>query len=201
MAITSNCALLLAGQDSACEAPARKFWQQAVVINKQDIDPSSVEVTRTDFDSETPTCAYNVQFSLKDGKTGFSFIGPETGTSFFGSFDKSLSDLGHVQYIHNSSMLVVGNTESAMCILDSLSKGLFVVAFQYTDGTVVIYGLENGLTAQDFTYDPQAGGGGQAIVLSSLENAPERYLPLIYKSEIPGNETADFDSAFANNGS
>lgn len=201
MAILSNCASLLAGQNSACEAPARKFWQQAVVINKQDIDPSSVVITKTDFDSETPTCAYNVQFSLKDGETGFSFIGPETGTSFFGSFDKSLSDLGHVQYIHNASMLVVGNNEQAMCTLDTLSKGLFVVAYQYTDGTVVIYGLENGLTAQDFTYDPQAGGGGQAIVLSSLESAPERNLPLIYKSEFPGNETADFDSAFANNGS
>lgn len=201
MAITSNCALLLAGQDSACEAPARKFWQQAVIINKADIDPESVTITLTDFDSENPVCAYNVKFSLKDGKTGLSFIGPESGASFFGSFDKALSDLGHTQYTHNASVLVVGNTESAMCILDSLSKGLFIVAFQYTDGTVVIYGLENGLTAQDFTYDPQAGGGGQAIVLSSLENAPERYLPLIYKSEIPGNETADFDSAFANNGS
>lgn len=201
MALASNCALLLTGQDSACKQPARKYYQQAVAINKSDIDPDSITVTKTDFDSENPTCAYNVQFSLKDGKTGHFFIGPEAGSSFFGSFDKANSDLGHTQYTHNASVLVVGSDEEAMCIIDSLSKGLFVVAFQFTDGTVVIYGLENGLTAQDFTYDPQAGGGGQAIVLSSLENAPENNLPLVYKSAIPGNETADFDSAFANTGS
>ena len=201
MALIPNCARLLTGQNSACKPIARKYYQQAVVINKGDIDPSSVIITKTDYDTENPTCAYNVQFSLKTGESGHFFIGPETGTSFFGSFDKSLSDLGHTQYIHNGSMLVVGSDEEAMCALDSLSKGLFVVAYQFTDGTVVIYGLENGLTAQDFTYDPQAGGGGQAIVLSSLESSPEGGLPLIYKSAVPGNEAADFDSAFANTGS
>lgn len=198
MAKQSNCAILLQGQDAGCVPLVRKFYQQAVIINKTDIDPDSIVITKTDFESETPTCAYNVQFTLKDGKEGKFFIGPEAGSSFFGSFDKSTSDLGHTQYIHNGSVLVAGSNEEAMCIIDALSKGLYVIAYQFTDGTVVIYGLENGLTAQDFTYDPQGGGGGQAIVLSSLENSPENNLPLIYKSAVVGGETADFDAGFAN---
>lgn len=196
MAVASICGTLKNGQDASCIAPARRFYQQAVIINKSHIDPESVVLSVPT--AEAPDCLYNVQFSLKEGKTGLRFTGPESGSSYKGYFDKSLSDLGFVQYIHNAQILVVGSTEEAKCILDSLSKGKYVVAYQFTDGTVEIYGFENGLTTGDFTYDVQEGGGGTAIVLSSLETAPENYVPLVYKSLIPGGETADFDSNFDN---
>lgn len=196
MAVASICGTLKNGQDASCVAPARRFYQQVVVINKADIDPESVVLSVPT--AEAPDCLYNVQFSLKEGKTGLRFTGPESGSSYKGYFDKSLSDLGFVQYIHNAQILVVGSTEEAKCILDSLSKGKYVLAYQFTDGTVEIYGFENGLTTGDFTYDVQEGGGGTAIVLSSLETAPENYVPLVYKSLIPGGETADFDSNFDN---
>lgn len=198
MARTSLCAKLMTGQDTVCVPPKRRYFQQAVIINKDDIDPESVVITTTDYDSETPTCAYNVSFELKEGATGYFFQGPETGSNFFGTFDKSQSDLGFTQYTHNASILIVGATEQAKCILDSLSKGLFVVALQFTDGTVEIYGMQNGLVAADYTYDVQGGGGGTAIVLSSPETAPEFYVPLIYVSQTPGQESEDFDSAFSN---
>jgi len=199
MAITSICAQLLAGQNSVCEPLKRRYYQQVVLINKSDID--TFTITKTDYDSPTPTCAYTVSFELKPDKTGFMFLGPENGSNFFGSFDKTTSDLGFSQYNHNASMLIVGATEDAKCILDSLDKGSFVAAYQFTDGTVEIYGMENGLATGDYTYDIQSGGGGSLIVLSSLEVAPENTLPLVYVSSVPGQESEDFDDAFANSGS
>ena len=196
MAVASICGTLKNGQDASCIAPARRFYQQVVLINKADIDPESVVLSVPT--AEDPDCAYNVQFSLKDGKTGFRFTGPESGSSYKGYFDKTLSDLGFPQYKHNAQLLIVGSTEEAKCILDSLSKGKYVVVYQFTDGTVEVYGFENGLTTGDFTYDVQEGGGGTAIVLSSLDIAPENYVPLVYQSTPPGSENADFDSNFDN---
>jgi len=194
MAITSVCGSLLNGQDASCIAPVRRYYQQAVLINKADIETYTINKPT----AEDPDCKYNVEFSLKTGKTGYRFTGSESGSSYKGYFDKSVSDLGFVQYKHNAQILVVGSDEESKCILDSLSKGRLVVAYQFTDGTVEIYGIELGLTTGDFTYDVQEGGGGTAIVLSSLDIAPENLVPLVYKSAVDGGESADFDANFAN---
>jgi len=194
MAITSICAILKNGQDAACIAPVRRFYQQAVLINKTDIDPTTVVLSIPTDEA----CDYNVQFSLKEGKTGLRFTGSESGSTYKGYFDKSVSDLGYVQYKHNAQILVVGSTEEAKCILDSIGKGKFVAVYQFTDGSVEVYGWENGLSAGDFTYDVQEGGGGTAIVLSSMDIAPENYVPLVYKSMTLNGETADFDANFDN---
>ena len=79
-------------------------------------------------------------------------------------------------------------------LLDKLDRGSFVVACQAKDGTVEIYGLENGLTNADYTYDIQGGNGGSALVLQSMENSQEGVLPYTYKSL---DASADFDSLFA----
>jgi len=194
MAILSLCAKLFNGLDVSCDAPQRKFFQQACIINKDDIE--AVVITLPDYD--TPTCDYKVAFTLKVGTTGYKFIGPEKGSSFKGFVSKSTSDLGYSQYNHQAQILVTGVNKEAKCILDSLDKGSFVVALQLKDGTVEIYGLNNGLTTGDYDYDIQEGGGGTAIILSSLEDAPEGYLPLIYEAQVPGQETADFDTCFSN---
>lgn len=193
MAVTSICAKLFNSYDGSCIAPARKYYQQAVLINKTDIDTTTVTLP----DPETETCDYKATFALKAGKTGYRIIGAEAGSSFYGAFDKSRSDLGYPQYIHNVGILVTGITEEAKCILDSLDKGSFVVALQLKDGTVEIYGLTNGLTTGDYSYNIQEGGGGTQIILSSLEDAPEGNLPLVYESAVPGQENEDFDDAFA----
>lgn len=191
MAVTNTCAKLVNGYDTGCNPPVRKYYQQAVLINKTDIETFSISVP----DGET--CNYSVSFTLKAGTTGYRISGPEAGSSFFASFDKSRSDLAFPQYIHNASVLLAGVSEEVSCILDSLDKGQFVAVYQLTDGTVQVLGIESGLTTGDYTYDVQGGGGGTAIILSSLEDAPERYLPLVYVSETEGQETADFDDAFA----
>lgn len=196
MARDSICAKLLADQDFSCESPVRKYYQQFVAINKSDIE--SYEVTKTDATAENPVCAYNVTFTLKEGKKGFFFQLPQNGTSVFGTFDKSTSDLGYVQYIHNVNAFVAGASEVAKCILEALDKGSYVVALQLMDGTVEIYGIQNGLSTGDYTYDLQTNGGGAAIILSSNENTPEGDIPLVYKPAAGGDAGADFDSAFEN---
>lgn len=201
MAVESVCGNLINGQDQSCVIPKRRYFQQAVVINKTDIDLDSVEYLLTDFESPSPVCNYGVSFSLKEGKTGYRFLGTSGGSSYFGTFDKTRSDFGFPQYTHNANLLVMGADIQSKCILSSLDKGSYVVAFQFSDGTVEIYGMENGLTTGDYSYDVQGGGGGSAIILSSLEVAPENMLPLVYVSAVPGQENADFDAAFANSGS
>lgn len=195
MAVLSLCAKLLNGQDAACIPLKRKYFQQAVIINKTDIQ--TLTVTKTDFDDEVPTCAYQVSFELKAGTTGYRFTGPENGNNYFGRFNKTTSDLGFASYQHEVQMLVVGADEESKCILEALDKGSYLVALQFSDGTVEIYGVENGLSTGDYTYSISENGGGSLIVLSSNEQTPESYLPLVYVSASPGSETEDFDAAFA----
>lgn len=194
MAITSVCGSLKNGQDASCTPPVRRFFQQAVLINKADIDTFTISTPTL----EDPACKYTVEFSLKAGKTGYRFTGPEGGSSYKGYFDKSTSDLGFPQYKHNAQILVIGSDEESKCILDALSKGKLIAVYQFTDGTVEVYGFQNGLSTGDYTYDVQEGGGGTAVVLSSLDIAPENLVPLVYKSAVEGGEGADFDSNFEN---
>ena len=195
MAVLSLCGKLFNGFDVGCEGGPRKFFQQACIINKDDIDLTSI--TKGLPDPSAGTCAYTVAFDLKAGTQGYKFVGPEAGNSFFGSFDKSRSDLGYTQYIHNAQILISGISEETQCILAGLDKGSFVVALQLTDGTVVIYGLDNGLSTGDYTYNIADGGGGTPVLLQSTDTAPENQLPFIYKAGTPGQENADFDACFA----
>lgn len=192
MAVTSICGTLKNGQDASCISPIRRYFQQAVVINKSDI----LSFVITAPSGALGVCAYNVTFTLKPGKAGFRFSGPEGGSTYKGFFDKSQSDLGYAQYAHSVQMLIVGVDEASKCVLDALGKGSYVVAIQ-VGNIVEIYGMENGLVAGDYTYDPQEGGGGAAIGLASAETAPELRLPLVYKSAIVNQEVVDFDANFA----
>ena len=193
MAIQSLCAKIFNGLDVSCAKPVSKYYQQAVIINKSDINDYEITLP----DAETEECNYKVTFDLKAGTTGYRIIGAESGSSFYGSVSKSRNDLGYAQYIHNVGILVAGLSEESKCILDGLDKGSFVVALQAKDGTVEIFGIVNGLTTGDYEYNIQEGGGGTQIILSSLEDAAESNLPLIYESAVPGQETEDFDDAFA----
>ena len=156
MAIQSLCAKIFNGLDVGCAKPVSKYYQQAVIINKSDID--NYTITLPDVEGEI--CDYNVTFNLKAGTTGYRIIGAEAGSSFFGSVSKTRNDLGYAQYMHNVSILVAGISEEVKCILDGLDKGSFVVALQAKDGTVEIYGMVNGLTTGDYEYNIQEGGGG-----------------------------------------
>lgn len=179
MAVIPICAKLMQGQDSSCVKVARRYFQQLVVINTADIDPESIEIT-TDGEE---TCNYNVVFELKEGATGYRFTANENASSVFGRYNKSVSEIGLLNYIHEVQMLIVGADEETKCTLSALDKGSYVVALQFSDGTIEIYGMENGLSTGDYTYSVQENGGGSLIVLSSNEDAPENTLPLIWAGD------------------
>lgn len=192
MAIVSICAKLAQGLDSACTTPVRKYYQQAVVINKSDM--LGHEITH-----DPETGAYNVTFELAEGTTGYRISGSEAGSSFFGSNDLTRDETsGLPQYTHNVQLLVAGTDEVSKNVLHSLDYGSYVVALQLKDGTVEIYGIQNGLVTTDRTQSIQENGGSVLVTMASQDNASESHLPLIYRSETEGGEAADFDSEFSN---
>lgn len=193
MANTVICAELKEGIDFSCsKPPAKKYFQEAVLINMNDID----KATSTIGNLGGATCDYFVQMLLKKGKKGVKIKLPETGNAIKGSFDKSKNDNGFVQYLHKVQILMLGASAETKCKLDKLDRGRYVAALQLTDGTVEIYGWDNGLTTADYSYDVTEGGGGSLIVLQSDEKGQEDTLPLVYKPKTGGDANADFNEQF-----
>ncbi len=196
MAVLPLCARLGTGQDVSCVPVQRKYYQQAVLINKTDIVPNPAAVTKTDYETAPNSPLYNVKFALKPGTKGYRFSGSENGSVYFGRTNKSTSDLGMPQYSQEVQILIVGAGQPTKAILEAIDKGSYVVAMQFGDGTIEIYGYDNGLSTGDYTYSIQENGGGTTIVLSSNDSSPESSHPFVYISGTPGQETEDFDSAF-----
>lgn len=195
MATYSTCSKLKQGQDTSCLSLKRRYIQQAVFLNMDDIDPATIVIAE---ETESVPCAHTVQFALKTGKTGYLFRGNENASSFKGYADKTTQEtFGNPDYIHHVQIPMAGVDEKAKCILTQLDRGNYVIAMQYSDNTIEIFGMESGLKTDDYTYDPQEGGGGSLIVMSSRDFAPEPKLPFVYKSLVSGGEVADFDDLFA----
>lgn len=200
MAVITPCAELKNGLDLSCVRPVSKYNQQVVLINKSDIDTSTIIAPWTE-DYPAGGCNYFVQFELLPGKTGYRFSYPIKGSGVFGTADTVTTDNGYTTFIHHINAMISNATEEEKCILDALSKGQVVGALQLQDGTVEIFGMRYGLFMDDTTIDIQAGGGVSAVVLSSREDGAEDYAPLIYKPQLGGSAEADFDALFANTGS
>ena len=192
---TSNiCAELQDGFDLSCiRNLVKKYAQEAVIINYNDIDRAASTTSLVDG----VTCDYTVQLTLKAGKSGVRIKLPGSGNSIKGFTAKSKTDNGFVQYLHQVQILATGVTAAQKCILDKLDHGSYVIVLQATDGTVEIYGFQNGLTTGDYTLDLVEGGGATLIPLQSDETAQEDFLPLVYKPQTGGNAVADFDELFA----
>ena len=193
MANTAICAELDGVVDLSCiRTLVKKYFQEIVIINFNDIDRTASVINQAGA-----LCDYSVSMVLKAGKKGVMLKLPENGNTIRGSFAKTTSDLGFIQYLHTVQILIAGVTKEIKCILDKLDRGRYVVAAQLADGTVEIYGFQNGLTTGDYTYDLVEGGGGAKIPLQSKDTEQETLLPLIYKPAVPGSENADFNEQFA----
>ncbi|QGZ15851.1 hypothetical protein [Elizabethkingia phage TCUEAP1] len=193
MANTSVCAELTGKVDLSCaRSLPKKYYQEAVIINKSDIDTVASKLGV----SEGATCDYTVEMVLKAAKKGVQIRLPDSGSSIKGYFAKSKSDNGFVQYKHSVRIFLAGVSKETKCILDKLDRGSYVIAVQAMDGTVEIYGWENGMSTADYTYDLQEGGGGAQIELTSDDAAQESTLPLVYKASGTSTADADFNSQF-----
>ena len=194
MAITSICGALNAGQDMTCiDSLVRKYAQQIVLMNKNDIDPATiVKPVSTD-----ETCDYRVKFDLKSLKKGFRFSLNDSATIIKGFYDKSVDQYGNPTYKHSVKILIMGVSEESKCILRALDKSSLVAALQIGN-EIEIFGLDNGLTSGDYTFDVAEGGGAVQITLASSDENLEAAIPYLYESTTPGGEIADFDSNFEN---
>lgn len=193
MANTVVCAELTGAIDNSCVRNfAKKYFQEAVFINLNDID----KVASVVGNIGGATCDYTVQMILKSGKKGIQVKLPETGNAIKGMTAKSKDTYNNPQYMHQSQFLMLGASATAKCNMDKLDHGRFVVALQLTDGTVEIYGWENGLSTADYTYDIVEGGGGALIILQSDDTAQESMLPMVYKPAALGDANADFNEQF-----
>ena len=193
MANTIVCAELTGAIDYSCVRNfPKKYFQEAVIINLNDIDRAQSVIGNL----AGPTCDYTVQMVLQSLKKGIQVKLPETGNAIKGFTGKSKTDNGFVQYLHQVQFLMLGASAEAKCQLDKLDHGRYAVALQLTDGTIEIYGWENGLSTADYTYDIAEGSGGSLIVLQSDDTAQESMLPLVYKPQSGGDANADFNEQF-----
>ncbi len=194
MANTAICAEIDGEIDLSCiRNLPKKYFQEVVLINYNDVDRVASVVG--DFDGAT--CDYTVQMVLKTGKKGVMFKIPETSGSIFGTTAKSTVEVtGLPQYLHLVQILAMGISSEIKCLLDKLGRGKYIVAAQLADGTVEIYGWENGVSAGDYTIDLAAGGGASVVPLQSKDTEQESMLPLIYKPQSGGNANADFNEQF-----
>ncbi|CAA7195452.1 hypothetical protein [Chryseobacterium potabilaquae] len=193
MANTIVCAELTGAIDLSCVRNIPKgYFQEAVIINFNDIDRTASVPGNLDG----ATCDYTIQMILTSLKKGIQVKLPENGSTIKGSYDKSTNDQGFVEYLHKVQIMVVGASSETKCKLDKLDHGRYVIALQLRDGTVEVYGWENGLTTGDYTYDIVEGGGGAIIPLQSKDNEKESMIPLVYKPQTGGDPNADFNEQF-----
>lgn len=191
----SICAQLRQGQDSACRAYARKYYQQVVLINKQDVEEYLILSPTVSIDDEY-TCRYRIAFKLFEEKKGFRFTANENANVIFGTFSKSTVE-NIPQYKHSIQLPIFGVSEENRCILDQLDNAEYFGVIQYYDGTVEVYGFANGLITVDYNYDPANNGGGGVITLESTVDEDD--MPYIYFNGT-GTEGEDFDNNFENVG-
>lgn len=189
-----TCEKLRAGMDLSCATVARKYYQQVVLVNREDVLNKVITTSYVNIDDEY-LCRNRVYFNLKPGKAGFRFVVNENSSSIFGTAEKTMVN-GIPQYSHTVNIIVLGVDEPTKCILKQLDYADYFAALQYQDGIIEVFGFEYGLTTSNYTYDPQNLEGGAIIKLNSLSDSLEDELPFVYKSQTPGNEATEFDANF-----
>ena len=183
-------AKLRSGLDLSCGNIIKNYYQQAVLINREDLLNKQILTSTISID-DIYQCRHKVLFNLKNDKTGFLFSTSENSSNIFGTVEKSIVE-GIPQYNHSVMINVLGISESVKCILKQLDNADYFAALQLFDGTIEIFGFEFGLTTSNYTYDAQNSGGGAIIKLISNPEALEDELPFIY-----GGDSIDFDNLFA----
>lgn len=185
------CEKLRAGLDLSCANIVKNYYQQLVLVNRGDILNKQILTSVTNID-DTYDCRHRVIFNLKPDLGGVMFRITENSSSIFGSFEKS--DVENIpQYNHSVTVAILGVNQAVKCLLKQLDNADYFAALQMYDGTIEIYGLEFGLTTNNYTFDPLNADGGALIRLNSSSEALEDEVPYIY-----GGNPEDFDNLFLN---
>jgi hypothetical protein len=201
-----SCEVLHNGLELACSNVVKNYYQQAILINRQDILNKKILTTTTSI-AGIYQCRHKIIFNLKENLSGFRFSSAENGTSIFGVVEKSLQN-GIPQYKHAVTIVVLGVNEMTKCTLKQLDYADYFVALQLYNGIVEIFGFEYGLTTDNYSYDSQNAQGGAILKLVSQNDALEDELPFIYSGgkydfdnlfqDVPFRILGDFNNDFSN---
>lgn len=184
-----SCVKLISGQNSTCDSYVRKYYQQVVFINKNDV-ANFIILTPT---TEESGCKYSIAFQLKEGKTGIRYTATEKGNIINGFFSRRLKE-DIPQYKHSVQLPIFGVSEDVKCKLHRLDFSEYFAVLQTYDDKIEVFGFENCLEPDDYEFNIQNGGG--AILLLTSTDSLEDTQPLIYRNST-GTEVDDFDNAFA----
>jgi hypothetical protein len=184
------CKKLLQGFEVGCDDFYNKYYQNIVLINRQDVANFLISSTDTQ---------HRISFYLLPGKTGFLFRAPEQSSVLRASFSKSVVK-GVPLYDHNMQVPVIGVNETSKVMLKNLDLSDYFGAIQFKDGTVEIYGFHYGLKTVDYDYQPQGDVGGSVIDLVSRYSEIDP--PYVYQTSLTADvsDTAEshFNALFAN---
>lgn len=176
-----GCKTLLRELDFSCPTDVhRKYFQQIVLVNLSDLDEVAYDLSDS---------GHAVAFTLLPGATGYRFRGNEMASNFSASFSKSVIR-GQPLYSHSVTMPIIGVKLQTKLVLKELDLANYFAAIQFTDGTVEIYGFENGLSPGDYTYEAQGSLVGTILSLDSKQLEDD--IPYIY-----GGVSSNFDNKFS----
>src|SRR5690554_6665967 len=135
-----SCVKLISGQNSACDSYVRKYYQQVVLINKDDV-ASFLILMPTTVESG---CKYSIAFQLKEDKTGIRYSATEKGNIINGFFSKRVKE-DIPQYKHSVQLPIFGVSEDVKCKLHQLDYSEYFAVLQTYDNKIEVFGFENGL--------------------------------------------------------
>ena len=173
------CKQLLNGHDIRCLNVDRKYYQQIVLVNIDDVNEVAYDVNEVN---------HSIAFNLVEGATGYKYIGSDLTSLYNASYSKTVRK-GQPLYNHTLDLPIIGASVQTKLILKQLDLSDYFGVIQFRDGTIEIYGFENGLKTSDYTYEVQNGLGGTGISLVS--KFEEDDIPYIY-----GGDSSDFDNNF-----
>lgn len=190
-----SCERLRMDMNNACTSVMRKYFQEVVLVNKNDIQEFYIQSPQfRDFVSNR----YMVSFTIKPGTRGYRITNTYNGNVVFGSYNKTEEE-NIPQYKHIVQISMTGIDEETKAFLDQLDFSNYVAFIQSTNGLIEVYGFQYGLKTEDYEYNPVNNNGGALLTLSSDEDILEDERPYIYVSSIEGNENDDFNNNFENN--
>lgn len=187
------CEDILNGYNSGCENNQRRFVQKIVLLNKSDILEYKILKSRLDINGGL-NIDHSIYFRLKDGKKGISVTNIHNGYNVNGTWDFSENDYSQ-NYTHSIKFITTGYNDSLAYFLSVINTALYFATLCMSDGTVLVFGFDNGLHSSSYKVDLQGANGVTQITLQTGKNEEEYNAPFIYQS---GNIAQnDFDNLFA----
>lgn len=182
--------ILKLGQDRSCFREEKRYYNEAVLIHKSDVESYSVKVGSTlGFLEEIPH--HEITFKLKTDAEGLYFGGNPNKFFIYGTSTHSRRK-GINRYTHFVQIPTYGIDERAKYILHTLDQMKdYFMALKHKSGVVEIFGFGSGLETNDYTLNGQ--NQINMVQLSTPNDFLEYNHPLVYKSD---NPIRDFDSFF-----